>query len=83
MNVIKHMEAAFLVTLGLAGAASVMVDGIPSAQARVTAPAASAAMAAPAVAAPSAIPVVHVSTKRMSTIEKLRSLAEDMRGSRA
>lgn len=82
MNVIKHMEAAFLFTLSVAGVASVVVDTIPSAQAHAAAPAA-AVSASPAVAAPSAIPVVHVSAKRMTTFEKLRSLADDVRGSRA
>ena len=77
MNVIKHMEAAFLVTLGVACTAGVAVDAIPSAQARAVAP------AAVAVTAPSTIPVVRVSAKRMSTIDKLRSLADEVRGSRA
>lgn len=83
MNVIKHMEAAFLFSLCVAGVASVALDAIPSAQAHAAAPTAAAVMAAPAVATPSAIPVVHVSAKRMSTIEKLRSLADDLRGSQA
>ena len=32
MNVIKHMEAAFLFSLSVAGVASVLADGIPAAQ---------------------------------------------------
>jgi hypothetical protein len=80
MNVIKHMEAAFIFTLSVAGVASVMVDGMSSAQAHAAAPIVTAASA---VATPYHIPVVHVSAKRMSTIEKLRSLADEVRGSRA
>jgi len=83
MNVIKHMEAAFLFSLCVAGVASVVVDTMPSAQAHAAAPAAAAVMASPTVATPPAIPVVHVSAKRMSTVEKLRSLADDLRGSQA
>jgi hypothetical protein len=79
MNVIKHMEAAFLFTLCVAGVASVAVDAIPAAQAHVSAP----AVTAKAAATPSNIPVVHVSAKRMTTVEKLRSLADDVLGSRA
>lgn len=80
MNVIKHMEAAFLFTLTVAGAASILVDGMPAAQAHAAVPV--AVRVAPASTA-QAIPVVHVTAKRMSTLAKLRSLAEDVRGSRA
>jgi hypothetical protein len=76
MNVIKHMEAAFLFTLSLAFGASVVTDGIPSAQAH-------AVTQVSATTTASNIPVVHVTAKRMSTVQKLRSLAEDLRGSRA
>ena len=64
MNVIKHMEAAFLVALSLAGAASVAVDTANPAQAS---PAAFATTAG--------VPVVHVSAKRLTAAEKQQLLA--------
>jgi hypothetical protein len=79
MNVIKHMEAAFLFSLSVAGVASVALDTIPSAQAKGTLPAVNVvAASAPAAA----IPVVHVSAKRMTALEKQQSLAADANGSR-
>lgn len=74
MNVIKHMEAAFVLSLAAAGLAAVAVDGIPQAQARVPAQAA---------AVQPAIPVVHVTGKRMTAIEKLQSLALERTHKRA
>jgi len=64
MNVIKHMEAAFVVALGLAAVTSVAVDRIQPAQA-----------AAPAFTAAARIPVVHVSAKRLTPAEKQQMLA--------
>jgi len=64
MNVIKHMEAAFLVALSLAAAASVGVDTVKPAQA-----------GAPAFATTAGVPVVHVSAKRLTTAEKQQLLA--------
>lgn len=81
MNVIKHMEAAFLFSLSVAGVASVALDAIPSAQAKGALPAAGAVTASGlADAAP--IPVVHVSAKRMTALEKQQSLAAQAHGSR-
>ena len=64
MNVIKHMEAAFLVALSLAAAASVAVDTVQPAQA-----------SAPAFAATAGVPVVHVTAKRLTAAEKQQLLA--------
>jgi len=64
MNVIKHMEAAFIVALGLAAAGSVAVDTVKPAQAT-----------APVVATAAGIPVVHVTAKRLSPAEKQQLLA--------
>jgi len=64
MNVIKHMEAAFVVALGLAAVTSVAVDRIQPAQAT-----------APAFAVTAGIPVVHVSAKRLTPAEKQQMLA--------
>lgn len=71
MNILKHMEAVFLVTLGIAGVASVAVETLPEAYAK--APVSSVAGAA----APANMPVVVVSAKRMSAEEKLQSLREE------
>jgi hypothetical protein len=64
MNVIKHMEAAFLVALSVAAAGSVAVDSIQPAQAT-----------APTYATTAGIPVVHVTAKRLTAVEKQQMLA--------
>lgn len=69
MNIIKHMEAAFLVSLGIAGVATVAIDMIPPAQARVPVPAENS------IATPSKMAVVKVTAKRMTEAEKRQSLA--------
>jgi hypothetical protein len=74
MNVLKHMEAAFLVSLSVAGAASLAVDAIPPAQASVP-------VRAQVEVQPS-MPVVHVSAKRMTEAEKRQSLEAERAGSR-
>jgi hypothetical protein len=73
MNVLKHMEAAFLFSLSVAGLASVAVDAIPPAQA--TAPVQAQLQIQPNV------PVVHVSAKRMTEAEKRQSLQTERAGS--
>jgi hypothetical protein len=73
MNVLKHMEAAFLFSLSLAGVASVAVDAIPPAQAN--APVQAQLQIQPNV------PVVHVSAKRMTEAEKRQSLQAERAGS--
>jgi hypothetical protein len=72
MNVIKHMEAAFVVALSLAAAGSVAVDSMKPAQAGV-----------PAVALTAGVPVVHVTAKRLTAVEKQQLLALDRVRSRA
>jgi hypothetical protein len=72
MNVIKHMEAAFLVTLSLAGVASVAADSVKPAQAT-----------APVYATTAGIPVVHVTAKRLTPVEKQQMLALERVRSRA
>jgi orotate phosphoribosyltransferase-like protein len=76
MNIIKHMEAAFLFSLSVAGVASVMADSIPAAQAHPV-------QSVVSVASNAGIPVVKVTAKRLSAAEKQRMLAEEVRGSRA
>lgn len=69
MNIIKHMEAAFLFSLSVAGVATVAVDMIPPAQARVP------VQAENSIATPTRMAVVKVSAKRMTDAEKQQSLA--------
>jgi hypothetical protein len=76
MNVIKHMEAAFLFSLSVAGVASVLADSIPTAQAQPV-------TTVVRVASNAGMPVVHVTAKRLSAAEKQRMLAQEARGSRA
>lgn len=71
MNIIKHMEAAFVVALAFAGSATLLIDTVPEAQAKATAVA--------AIATPERMAVVTVSAKRLSPMEKVRSLEEDRR----
>jgi hypothetical protein len=72
MNVIKHMEAAFLVALSLAAGASVAIDSAKPAQATT-----------PAYATTAGIPVVHVTAKRLTPVEKQQMLALERVRSRA
>jgi len=74
MNVLKHMEAAFLISLSVAGVASVAVDAIPPAEA-------SAPVRIEAAVQPN-MPVVHVVAKRMTDAEKRQSLQAERAGSR-
>lgn len=76
MNIIKHMEAAFLFSLSVAGVASVMLDSIPAAQAHPV-------QTTVSVASNAGVPVVKVTAKRLSAAEKQRLQAEETRGSRA
>jgi Flp pilus assembly protein CpaB len=64
VNVLKHMEAVFVVAVSLAGSASYLAANLPQAQA--AAPAADVA----AIATPTKMAVVTVSAKRLSTAEK-------------
>ena len=63
MNLLKHMEAVFLVTVAAAVSGSWLIDTLPEANARAV-----------SARAQQAIPVVVVSAKRMSAEEKQRSL---------
>lgn len=69
MNIISHMEAAFVVALGLSGSVALFTnDAAP-----VTPPAISAAAATPTFN----MPTVVVSAKRMTAEEKRQSLLEE------
>lgn len=71
MNILKNMEAVFLVSLAIAGPASVVIDALPDAKATRTPTA--------AIATQQAIPVVVVSARRMTEEEKRQSLEEEAR----
>ncbi|MES2261180.1 MAG: hypothetical protein V4724_21905 [Pseudomonadota bacterium] len=79
MNVLKNFEALFVVTLGLACAATYVAetDGEMTGQ-----PAARVA-AAPAYAAPKDIQVVVVSAKRLTSAQKAQSLLEEQKSASA
>jgi hypothetical protein len=69
MNIISHMEAAFVVALSLTGSVAVFTnDAAP-----VTPPAISTVAAAPRYN----MPTVVVSAKRMTAAEKRQSLQEE------
>lgn len=71
VDILKHMEAAFVVTLGLACAATYVLDTLPQAR--------SGSRAAYSASAPTTGPmqVVVVSAKRMSEAEKRQSLRDE------
>jgi hypothetical protein len=75
MNVLKHMEAAFLFSLSVAGAASVALNTIAPAQASVPVQA--------QIEVQPSMPVVHVTAKRMTAAEKRLALQAERAGSRA
>jgi hypothetical protein len=77
MNVLKHMEAAFLFSLSVAGVASVAVETIPLAQASVPV---QAEVQAQATVQPT-MQTVHVTAKRMTAEEKRQSLQAERAGS--
>jgi hypothetical protein len=77
MNVLKHMEAAFLFSLSVAGVASVAVETIPLAQASVPV---QADVQAQATVQPT-MQTVHVTAKRMTAEEKRQSLQAERAGS--
>jgi hypothetical protein len=56
MNIHKHMEAIFVVTLAVAGAGKYALDSLPSAPARASAAAQGAKTAAVPASAPAAAP---------------------------
>lgn len=72
MNILKNMEAIFLVSLAIAGPASVVLEALPEANAR-------RAPQVTATAAQQAMPVVVVSARRMTDAEKRQSLIEEAR----
>lgn len=79
MNIIKHMEAAFLIALGVAGVASATLAGSEPAQARVPAQ----AVVENSIGTPGHMAVVKVSAKRLTPAQKQQLLAMEQARSRA
>jgi hypothetical protein len=73
MNVLKNFEAVFVVALGVAASASFL------SQAPEQMSAASPQAQSASVATPSKMAVVTVTAKRMSAVEKQRSLENERR----
>jgi hypothetical protein len=74
VNILKHMEAVFVVTVAFLGSAAFVTERVPEANARpYPAPAASA------TAAEAPLPTVYVTAKRMTPDEKRRSLEQERR----
>lgn len=71
MNVLKHMEAIFVVTLAFAGSVGFAAHTLPEAHSQEV------HANAQAIATPGGMAVVTVTAKRMSTIEKTLSLLEE------
>jgi hypothetical protein len=72
MDIVRNMEAVFIITLGLACSASYVIDTGPDNRARAESSAATAATAPPA-----AMHVVVVSARRMTAAEKQQSLEDE------
>jgi hypothetical protein len=73
VNILKHMEAVFVVTVAVLGSAAFVTENLPEANARTYA----AAVSAPAAEAP--IAVVYVTAKRMTPEQKRLSLEQERR----
>jgi DUF917 family protein len=73
VNILKHMEAAFVVTVAILGSAAFVTERLPDANARPYSAAASVA----AAGAPMA--TVYITAKRMTPEEKRQSLLQERR----
>jgi len=71
MNVLKHMESAFLVAVAIAGFGSLAVEAVQPAQAGIP------VVVENSIATAGGMAVVKVSAKRMNATEKAQSLAQE------
>lgn len=76
MNVLKHMETIFVVTLAVCGSAAYVADTLPQANAAPV-------VAANSVATSGKVAVVNVTAKRLNAAQKAVALLGERRGSRA
>lgn len=67
MNILKNMEAIFVVTLALVGSADYLAEALPQANAAPVS----------AIATSGKVAVVTVSAKRMTAEEKAQSLVDE------
>jgi hypothetical protein len=74
VNILKHMEAVFVVTVAILGSAAFVTESVPEANAR---PYSTPVASVPAAAAP--IATVYVTAKRMTPEEKRQSLEQERR----
>jgi len=78
MNVLKHMEAAFIIALAAAGTTSLVAEAMPFSAAQTDAPLSAS------IGTPTKMAVVTVTAKRLTPAEKERQLrAERALGSGA
>jgi hypothetical protein len=73
VNILKHMEAVFVVTVAILGSAAFVNENLPKANAQPY----SLAAVAPAAEAP--IATVYVTAKRMTPEQKRLSLEQERR----
>jgi hypothetical protein len=81
MNILKNFEAVFVVAVGVAAGASYFAQSADASAEKTNS--ATATMNAMSVATPSKMAVVTVVGKRMSAIEKQRSLEDERRLARS
>jgi hypothetical protein len=74
VNILKHMETVFVVTVAILGSAAFVTESVPEANARPY-PAAAASLAS----AEAPIATVYVTAKRMTPEEKRISLEQERR----
>lgn len=74
MNILKHMEAVFVVTVAVLGSAALVTEQLPEANARPY-----SAPAAQAVTSVAPLTVVHVTAKRMTPEQKRVSFEQERR----
>jgi hypothetical protein len=80
MNILKNFEAVFVVAVGVAACTSYFVQSADAtANAAAKADSAAGTMSSMSIATPSRMAVVSVVGKRMSAIEKQRSLEDERR----
>jgi hypothetical protein len=74
MNILKHMEAVFVVTVAVLGSAALITEQLPEANARPY-----SAPAANVVTSEAPLTVVYVTAKRMTPEQKRVSLEQERR----
>lgn len=76
MNILKHMESVFVVTVAVLGSAALVTEHLPDANARPY-----SAPAAKEVTSTAPVTVVYVTAKRLTPEQKRVSLEQERRAS--